>query len=212
MTEFGFVIIGGPHGGKTENPTCYARTTQRAKHIRFHPTRLSKATGKLLPPRLTQWARYQDYIDHVRRALPSRHRDTLLETFWPMLKAQEGKVIVDVIAQFKGRRHSDADHVASTIADALFPQAPRRQSRGSRHYRPAWGYHTLKHAPGDGLVLARMLDCRDGADYAFVAVNIHGPYPRDAWLEGNPVKRFPRVLLLSTIPLDDTSTPLRGTQ
>lgn len=213
MSEFGFAIIGGPHGGKTENPTCYARTTQMQKNFRYTKARISPATGKLLPPRLTHYARYQDYIEHVRRAFGVRVHSHLLENLWPRLKAKEGKVIVDVIAQFKGRQHADADHVASTIADALFPHPPRKRRRNSSRrsaYQPAWGYHMLKHAPGDGLVLARMLDYRDGADYAFVAVNIHGPYPRDEWTVPDHPIHFPAVTLLTGDPLDDTSTSTTG--
>ncbi len=184
MTEFGFAILGGPHSGKKENPTCYVRTTQRGKYVRYTKARIGK-TGKLLPPRLTHWARHQDYIDHVRAAATRAGvRPKLMDEIWPMLRAGDAKVIIDVVVQFRGKRHSDADHVASTIADALFPSPPRKQPNPStrrRSYQPVWGFDLLKRSPGDGLVLARVLDFRDEADFAFVAVNIHGPYPRDAW-------------------------------
>lgn len=213
MTEFGFTILGGPHSGKNENPTCYARTTQRGKYVRYTKARLGK-TGKLLAPRLTHWARHQDYIDHVRAAATRASvRPKLMDEIWPMLRAGDAKVIVDVIVQFRGKRHADADHVASTIADALFPAPPRKQPNPStrrRSYQPVWGFDLLKHAPGDGLVLARVLDFRDEADYAFVAVNVHGPYPRDVWLEGNPVKRFPAVIFKTVERLDDTSRLIDG--
>jgi len=136
-----------------------------------------------------------------------------MDEIWPMLRAGEAKVIVDVLVQFRGKRHADADHVASTIADALFPAAPRKQpvpSSRRRSYQPVWGFDLLKHSPGDGLVLARVLDFRDEAEFAFVAVNIHGPYPRDAWLEGNPVKRFPAVIFKTVDPLDETSRRIGG--
>jgi len=190
MTGFEFIIIGGPHGGEIENPTCYARTTQRSKHIRWTRSRISEATGKVLPPRLTQWARYQDYVEHVRRAFGVYERDQLIEEIWPILHAKEGKVVVDVVAQFRGRQHSDADHVASTVADALFPRPPTKRPR--RRSGATWGYDTLRHSPGDGLVLARMLDFIDGADSAFVVVKIHGPYPRDWWGAG-PIPNLTRL-------------------
>ena len=196
MSEFGFGVVGGPHDGKLENPTCYARTTQTQKHFRYTKARISKATGKLIPPRLTHYARYQDYLEHVRAALSADDRRILFNEIWPLLRTKEHKVIVDVIVQFKGRRHSDADHVASTIADALFPKAPTHRPGGQ--FRPAWPFEDISQSPGDGLVLARMLDFCDGADFAFVAANVHGPYPRDAWLEGNPVKSFPEVRFLQS--------------
>lgn len=208
-----FAVIGGPHDGPTENPTCYARTTQHGKYTRWTKPKLSKRTGLLLPRRLTQWARYQDYVDHVRRAVDGPNRRILFGHFWRILSYgthTDSKVIVDVIAQFRGRAHSDADHVASTIADALFPQPPRHRPKPSSRrtaYRPEWSYDELAKSPGDKLVLARILDFRDGADFAFVAVNIHGPYPRDAWLEGNPVKSFPRVVV--TAPVLETGTDRR---
>lgn len=209
MTEFGFAVLGGPHDdGRRENPTCYARTTQAAKHIRWTKAKIGKR-GQIISPRLTHWARYQDYIEHVRAALSAEDRRILFTEIWPLLRTKEHKVIVDVIVQFRGRRHSDADHVASTIADALFPKAPTHRPGG--RFRPVWSFEQITESPGDGLVLARMLDFCDGAEFAFVAVNLHGPYPRDAWLEGNPVKSFPKVTLLTDEPLDATSR-LRGSR
>jgi len=208
MTEFGFAVLGGPHDGKLENPTCYARTTQNQKHFRYTKARISSATGKLLPPRLTHYARYQDYLEHVRAALSADDRRILFNEIWPLLHTKDHKVIVDVIVQFKGRRHSDADHVASTIADALFPKPPRHRPGGQ--FRPVWPFEQIKESPGDGLVLARLLDFRDGADFAFVAVNIHGPYSRDEWTVPDHPIHFPAVTFLTGEPLDDTSTPITG--
>jgi hypothetical protein len=195
---FGFAILGGPHKGRNENPTCYARTTQAAKHIRWVKARISERTGKLLPRRLTHWARYQDWIEHVRNSLTDEQREILFEDIWPMLQMKNEKVIVDIIVQFRGRQHADADHVASAVADALFPKPPPKKMRGPNirpAYNPAWTFEQLKRSPGDGLVLARVLDFCDCAESAYVAVNIHGPYPRDAFLEGNPVKSFPEVVI-----------------
>ena len=193
MRAFTFVIVGGPHHGSHENPVCYARTTQRGKYVRWTKPRISPATGELLPVRLTQWGRYQDYVDHVRRALGPDERATLFDEAWPLLAGGE-KVIVDVVVQFRGRAHSDADHVASTIADALFPKRPLKPGR-STAYRPVWSFDTLRRSTGDKLVLPRLLDWRDGCDRAFVAAKVHGPYPRDEWLEGDPVTGFPRIVV-----------------
>ena len=193
MMPFTFVVVGGPHGGARENPVCYTRTTQRGKYVRWTKPRISEKTGKLLPARLTQWGRYQDYVDHVRRSLGGDVRRILFEDAWAHLRAGE-KVIVDVVVQFRGRGHSDADHVASTIADALFPQPPTKPG-GSTSYRPVWSFEELRRSPGDKLVLARLLDWRDGQEAAFVAAKIHGPYPRDEWLDDDPVTGFPRIVV-----------------
>ena len=184
LTEIAFVVEGGPHRGATENPVCYARTTQRAKHVRWEKRKLSKRTGQLLPRRLTHWARYQDYIDHVRRALDDEQCRTLFDEVWPALRTGERTFVADIIVQFSSGAHSDPDHVASTIADALFPKPPRNRPRPSSRpsaYRPVWSFDERAQSPGDKLVLPRMLDCRDGYLIAFVAVHIHGPYRRGDW-------------------------------
>ncbi|MBN2564648.1 MAG: hypothetical protein JXB46_02950 [Candidatus Eisenbacteria bacterium] len=179
-----FVVIGGPHDGARENPTCYARTTQRQKYIRWTKPRVSKRTGKILPARLTQWGRYQDYIEHVRNSVfPMSARKILWNDIWPRLHLKDCMFVVDLFVQFRGGRHSDPDHVASTIADALFPKPPNPSATRSRaSYDPVWPIDTLVHSPGDRFVIPRIIDCRDQADTAFVGVHIHGPYERGAWL------------------------------
>ena len=184
-TEIRFAVLGGPHGGLAENPTCYARTTQKAKFNRRTRPRISARTGKLLPTHLTPWARYQDYIEHVRRSITWMERDVLHGKIWGDLRGGLVTYRCDVVAQFVGRRHSDADHVASAIADALFPgplrsKPPRPGSRDTS-WQYVWSRRALEAAPGDANVVARILDCRDMEDYAFVGIHVHGPYPRDAW-------------------------------
>jgi len=205
-----FVVVGGPHGGPTENPTCYVRTTQRGKYQRWTRPRRSKRTGELLPPRLTQWARYQDYIDHVRREMPAEDYRLLVDHYWPLVAGREAKLVLDVVVQFRGRAHSDADHVASTIADALFP-APLRKRKKPTHsrrfrsretYVPVWPRAVLERAPGDRGVLARTIDFRDGQETAFVAIRIKGPYPRTEWLDPG-AHGFPRVELHRSIVKED---------
>jgi len=186
LLRIGFEVVGGPHRGELENPTCYARTTQRGKFVRWTKPRISTATGKVLPARLTHWARYQDYIEHVRKALSPEQCFILHEKMWP--RAGTEKFVIDVIVQFRGRRHSDADHVASTIADALFPKPPSHKPRGTSHWSPIWRFELLRQSPGDGLVLARTMDYRDESDIAVVWVNVHGPYPRREWSNWKNIK------------------------
>jgi hypothetical protein len=184
--EIRFVIPGGPQDSLAENPTCYARTTQMQRHFRRQPPRIGKS-GKLLGGRLTHYARYQDYVDYVRRCINGPQLGTLHSRVWPDLAAG-ARYQLDVIVQFAGRRHADPDHVASTIADALFPCRPRSKPMAGREgfplsYRPAWNRTIIEKAPGDSLVVARTIDFRDGAKTAFVAVRIHGPYSRADWYD-----------------------------
>ncbi len=180
--EIRFVVYGGPHKGLTENPTCYARTTQSQRFYRWTRPRVSKATGKLLPTHLRPWARYQDYVEHVRASLPEEAAATLHDVIWKDLCGRKVSYRVDIVAQFVGKRHSDPDHVASTIADALFPgpirSKPARPGRTGSSTHHVWSRAVRDMAPDDSNVLARVLDYRDMADAAFVAVRVHGPYDR----------------------------------
>lgn len=187
MAEFRFVVIGGPHRGPGENPTCYVRTTQRGAFVRWTKPRISKRTGELLAPHLTPWARYQDYIEHVRRSLTSEQTELLQGPIWYDLSHGDCmRYHVDAVVQFAGKAHSDPDHVASTIADALFPGPPRSKPGKHRErlsYSPVWPRHVLENAPGDSRVLASVRDYRDGCETAFVAVSVHGPYDRFSWYD-----------------------------
>ena len=143
--------IDGNQEDPSGNPIPYTRTTARSKY------RLWTKTG-----RLTQYARYCQFMPYVRRSLSRENERRLIQEIWPLVASRQYQFYLDCQFQFRGDRYADVDNVIKGLLDSLFP--PKR-----------------KGGPDDHLVRGRPVAVRDQRASGWIRCALLGPFPRDEW-------------------------------
>ena len=114
-----------------------------------------------------QFKRYLAYKDHVVATLHAEVENGALrlQQIHESLKTKRVQYILDARISFVGKGHADSDNVVKALLDSLFP--------------------ARDGGPGDNLVQGRISAVADCQPEGWVRIVIHGPYPRDTWV--NPI-------------------------